>query len=573
MRLVPLTLCLVALAAAQPPPPPQTGVTGRGPRNVPTQASPELKPEDCGLISGQVTSANDGSPLRKATLTLRPTDNARRGSPSTVSTSDGGVFLFHQVAPGKYKIHIERNGYVGQDYGARRPGVTGQEVTVGKGARVTGLQAKLLPHGVITGHVRDEDGEPMAGARVQVYRWGFSQGRRQLMPQDSDTTDDRGEYRVYGIAPGKYIVAASSQRGGRGPGGGPGVAPATPDQRGTDESYATVFYPGTFEASQATTTEVAAGATLQGIDFNLRKVRTVRVSGKVLRASAEGSRGRPLMVTLIAKGSAMLPGMNMPRGMSNSGGTFEIAGVRPGSYTLHAEEADRNLRLTADIPLEVGPAGIDNVTVQLNPGLELAGSFTIEESPNTPAANLGVWLRPRSGASPFGGGLNARSTPDGSFKLAGVTPGDYDVSVSGLPDGFYLKSIRAGEQETIHTGLTIPPGAAPALKIVARPNAGALEGTVKNKEGQPVAGSTVVLWPTTKNARQALFKTATTDAQGRYTFSSVAPGDYRLAAFEFLEPGAAQDPDFLRAFESKAEKVSIQEKGRETKALVEISES
>jgi 5-hydroxyisourate hydrolase-like protein (transthyretin family) len=549
----------------------RSGRGGFSPNGQSSVAPVELKPEDYALISGQVTSGTDGAPLRKATLTLRQTDSGRRGAPLSASTGDGGVFLFDKVAPGRYKLHIERNGFVGQDYGARRPGGAGQEVTVEKGGRVTGLQAKLLPQGVVTGHVRDEDGEPMAGVRVQVYRWGYAQGRRQLMPQDSDTTDDRGEYRIYGVAPGKYVVSASSQRGFR-PDGPTSAAP--PEQRGNEETYLTVYYPGTLEPAQAATAEVAAGATLQGIDFNLRKVRTVRVTGKVLRATVDNNRARPLMITLVAKGSALMPGMNAPRTMSGATGTFELRGVRPGSYTLHADEMDRNVRLTADVPVEVGAAGLDNVIVQLAPGLDMSGSFVIEESPDTPKANLGAWLRSRGSTAggPFNGGLNTRAGEDGTFKLTGVSPGEYDLSVTGLPEGFYLKSIRAGDVETINTGLTVMPGAAPVLTIVARPYAGTVDGSVKNKDGQPVTGSTVVLWPTAKNARSVLFKTATTDAQGRYTFSSVAPGDYRLAAFEFLEPGAAQDPEFLSAFEAKAEKLSIQEKGRETKALVEIIE-
>ena len=209
--------------------------------------------------------------------------------------------------------------------------------------------------------------------------------------------------------------------------------------------------------------------------------------------------------------------------------------------------------------------------------MDLTGAFVIEDAPDTKPVNLGVWLRARSSPSgtpggPSGGGLNARSREDGGFALPGVNPGEYDVSVTGLPEGFYIKSIRAGDVETIDTGLRVQAGAPPVLRIAARPNAASLEGTVKNKDGQPVTGSTVVLWPSAKNARSALFKTATSDAQGRFTFTA-APGDYRLAAFESLEPGAAQDPDFLQGYEGKAEKVSLAEKGRETKALVEIVEN
>ena len=554
----------------------QPGGGGR-PRTPQTTATatpqPELKPEDYGLISGQVTSATDGSPLRKATVTLRRSDGDRRqsGPPQTASTGDGGVFLFNKVAPGRYRIHLERNGFVGQDYGARRARATGQEVRVENGQRVTGLQAKLQAHGVVSGVVRDEDGDAMPTVRVQVFRWGHVQGRRQLMPMDSAMSDDRGQYRIYGVAPGKYVITAVTTRSYRGDGD---VVPPPPEATGNDEAYAPVFYPGSNDASQATAMDVAPGASLEGINFTMRRVRTVRVSGRVLRtAAATSERSRPVTVILLAKSSGMLGTMNAPRAMTDGQGRFEIRAVRPGAYTLHAEEMDRQTRLTADASLDVGPAGLENITLPLTPGVEVSGSIVVEEA-KEPTPRIGIWIRSRQGGTPgpFGGGLNTNAKDDGTFTVRSVSPGEYEVRVSGLPDGYYLKSIRAGDQEALHSGFTVGVGGAPVLTIVASPNAGTVEGSVLNAEQKPVAGSTVVLWPTVKGARSALFKSVTSDAQGHFSLSSVAPGDYRLAAFEFLETGAAQDPDFLQSFESKADKLNIREKARETKALTEMIE-
>jgi Carboxypeptidase regulatory-like domain len=384
---------------------------------------------------------------------------------------------------------------------------------------------------------------------------------------DSDMSDDRGQYRIYGVAPGKYVISATPTRSYRGEGD---VAPPPPDATGNDEAYAPVFYPGSNEAAQATSMEIAPGASLEGIDFTMRRVRTVRVSGRVLRAAAD-ERARPVTVILLSKG--VIGTMNAPRAMTDAQGRFEIRAVRPGSYTLHAEEFDRQTRLTADVAVEVGAAGVENLAVPLSPGVEVTGTFVAEElKENT--GRVGIWVRSRQGGTigPYGGGLNTNVKEDGTFAVRSVSPGDYEVSVAGLPDGYYLKSIRAADQEALNTGFTVTAGSAPALRIVASPNAGTVEGTVVNQEQKPVLGSTVVLWPVAKGARAALYKTATTDAQGRYTITSVAPGEYRLAAFEFLETGAAQDPEFLQAFESKAEKLSLQEKSRETKALTELLE-
>jgi len=537
------------------------------------QTQPQLNPEDYGLVSGQLTSTVDGAPLRKATLTLRRSDNVRREAPQTVSTGEGGVFLFDKVAPGRYRLHAERNGFVGQDYGARRPNTSGQEITVAKSQKVTSLQMKLMPHGVVTGHVTDEDGEAMANVRVQLLRWAYSQGKRTLVPMDSAATDDRGEYRIFGVAPGKYVAMASSQRGMR-PDGPPALPMlAAGDTPASDETYVPVYYPNSFDPSQASAMEVQAGASLQAVDFSLRKQRTVRVRGRVVRASDSQ---RPLVVMLMAKSAGASSAMNAPRAMTNSQGIFEIKGVRPGSYNLHAEEFDRQNRLTADAEIEVGPGGLDGVTVALSPGVEVTGSVKVEEAAaDFDYTRVGISLRTRNASGlggPFGGGANVRVGEGGAFKLTGVGAGEFDIGVTGLPEGYYLKSIRAGDQETVNTGLKINAGAAPALTVVASPNAATVEGMVKDKDQQPVQGSTVVLWPLAKGARAALYKRVTTTEGGRFTIGSVPPGEYRLAAFELLDPGAESDPEFLATAESKSEKLTIAEKARESKTLVEIVE-
>src|SRR6185503_1762361 len=88
-----------------------------------------------------------------------------------------------------------------------------------------------LPRGsVIAGHVSDEDGDPMPGANVRVMRYQYLQGDRRLTPAGNAQTDDKGQYRVWGLMPGDYYVSAVARsvggrggpfgRGGGGRGGG-----------------------------------------------------------------------------------------------------------------------------------------------------------------------------------------------------------------------------------------------------------------------------------------------------------------------------------------------------------------
>jgi hypothetical protein len=100
------------------------------------------------------------------------------------------------------------------------------------------------------------------------------------------------------------------------------------------------------------------------------------------------------------------------------------------------------------------------------------------------------------------------------------------------------------------------------------PNGGQIDGTVLNTQQQPAGGATVVLVPGTGLREQTrLFKDVATDQTGHFSVKGIAPGDYKLFAWEDIEPGAYQDPEFLKPFESLGETFSIREGSRETTQL------
>lgn len=92
-----------------------------------------------------------------------------------------------------------------------------------------------------------------------------------------------------------------------------------------------------------------------------------------------------------------------------------------------------------------------------------------------------------------------------------------------------------------------------------------VEGVVQNEEGKPVSGATVVLAPDSR--RYSLFKEAQTGESGSYSLKGVAPGEYRILAWENIEAGAYLDPDFLKRYEGKAEKLSLKENDRKPVSL------
>jgi hypothetical protein len=157
--------------------------------------------------------------------------------------------------------------------------------------------------------------------------------------------------------------------------------------------------------------------------------------------------------------------------------------------------------------------------------------------------------------------------PDGSFGIENLAPDTYDVNVSGLPAGYYLKSASLSGQDVLDSGLTIAGGTA-KLELVVSPAGAQVEGVVADAKQEPAKAATVVLVPeAARQYRRALFKTASTDQNGHYSIQGIAPGDYTIYAFEDLPPGAFQDPDFMKSFERSAQSLTVREGGHESKQI------
>jgi hypothetical protein len=167
----------------------------------------------------------------------------------------------------------------------------------------------------------------------------------------------------------------------------------------------------------------------------------------------------------------------------------------------------------------------------------------------------------------FGAGGQVKN--DQTFKLMNVSPDPYDVTVFGLPENFYLKSIHLGQQDVTTTGVDFTPGVSgEKITIVVNPHGGQIDGAVQNAKGDPAVGATVTLIPDTEHRSISwLYKTTNSDQNGRFTIKGVRPGEYKVYAWEDIESGAQQDPDFVKPHESAGEAVSVKEGSHDTAQL------
>ena len=515
-----------------------------------------------GTIEGQVLNTS-GAPLKKANVRLiamfdRPPgppvasgqpqmSPAQRPNILNKETDDQGRFSFSGLEPARYQLSAERQGYLRQSYGARKYSGGGTPLRLGQDQHIKDVVLKLSPQAVLTGKVVDEDGDPVANVQVRAMKMLYRSGRKQWQEVGSGQTSDIGEYRIPSLDPGRYLVGTRP----RNPNNMMNAPSNQPLPDAPELSYTSTYYPSTTDSANAVPIDVGPGGEIRGIDVRLIKAQVFRIRGRVLNGAASaGGPGRGgLMVGLMLKDGGRLPNNMSPARPPEN--LFEIRGVAPGSYILFTQGGGPNQPLGL-MPVEVGRRHLENVVLNVPAGADLQGSFKIEGATAELAApNLSINLRP---AIQMGAAPRAKAAADLAFTLKNVTPMHYSVNVSGLPDGCYVKSIRYAGQEVPEDGADFLSNA--PVEITLSATAAEVSTTVVDSEGKPVTNAIVALLP--KDGPASSIQSRNTDENGGVSFRGLKPGEYRLYAWEDLEPGAQQDPDVQKKYESRATTVKLE---------------
>ncbi len=512
-----------------------------------------------------VVKSTTGQALSKARVTLRKAEGSNQQFYFT-TTDGGGRFLLQDVDPGSYSLWVERPGYLGQGYEQKMLNAVNNTLALAPGESRHNIVLRLIPTGAISGQVFDEDGEPVQGVMVQVLQSNWWGGRRQLNPTMGAQTDDRGEYRVFGLAPGKYYLSAVYPDAG-GMSSQYGEALNVPS--GGDETYVPTYYPGTTEVPRALLVELKAGDEMASMDFFLQPVKAVRVRGRMMNSSS-GQPARGACLALMPREGGFAGYMfNRSACAQDEQGTFELRGVTPGTYALTANFGDNNKYYSARLPLDVGPTDFSGVDVLLVQNFDLRGHLSIEGSADFKPSDFQVYLQSRE--QPNMGGAWAAVKADGSFALQNLPEDDYRVGINGGSSDCYLKSARLGIKDGVGGNITVSRDhSSETLQLEVSAAGGHVEGAALNDQGKPFAGAHVVLVPAPERRGQAeLFREINTGEDGRFTFWGIAPGEYKLFAWPSAEGVAYQDPDWLVPFESRGVPLRVLE-GDHQKAQVQV---
>ena len=546
---------------------------GQAPQAAAPQATapPPVKAEEKpATVSGKTVSAA-GQALKKATLTLRWSGPLPSGqampNPYTTTSDAEGKFAFEAVEPGKYMLSADRPGYQRMNYGSTRGLFGGTPLTL-KSGQVTTADLTLKPEIVISGKVLDTDGDPVPRTQVRAWRNMYLNGAKRLVGAGYAQTDDSGEYKVQSMGTGKYYISAYPPRDQYfGQSARSAAPPPVAGQPAKQEEAALItYYPGVTEQTAATVIELKDGHDHRGIDITLRKSAVYHVRGKVA-GQLPADRAQIRIMTL-PRSATYLDMTGQASSPIAKDGTFDLSPVGPGSYNLALVQTMGAFKSLGMMPTDVANQDVNDLTFMVEAPIDLTGQVKTEKAaggvddpakpnaaPPTTRITFQVLDQPQMNTP------NASVDDTGSFKVTGLVPARYRLYAYALPPDGWVKSIRYGDQDVLQNGLTLPPGGgATPLEILLGAKAATVEGTVADSEGKPVVSSTISLVPDPiVPDRYDLFHQANTDKDGHFSIKQIAPGKYRVYAWDDLEQGSQFDPEFMKLYETKGSKLDLTE--------------
>ena len=517
-----------------------------------TFAQDSQPPAGEALIDGSVINKTSGAPVKRAHVMFFKL--ATEGAEEIDADTDAGGRYSTHLQAGQYRVWVERPGFSRLNYGASSTLGTGKILSLAAGQELHGVSFRISPLGAISGRVLDEDGDPIQGAGVQVLKFSYATGKRMLLSVSGTSSNDRGEYRAFGLPPGRYFLLVTQ----------PGAPLSKPLSHGmlvadAQDFFAPLYYPGVLDFAEATPLVLGEGADTQDVDIRLRRLPVVTLRGRLLSPAANFADSQ-LEVTLAPRDGDTASYINRAAAtMDRLSGRFEFHNVAPGLYELVASQLYHGQALSGRLPIEVTSAAhAEEISLPLSAGSDLTGTVELEGAAPDAFRGTHVTLTESEGLA-LGQQPSAQVETGGAFRFSGVTPGVWEISIWPLPKGAWLKELVFDGRE-IPTGTIELAGAAPGPLRIALSSGGAqLSGTVV-RDGQP-SHATVVLVPTAADLRAAAgnYPSVSTNDQGNFAFSGVRPGSYKLFAFEDVEPYAWLDPDFLKSVDSLGQDVTLGE--------------
>jgi hypothetical protein len=500
----------------------------------PRTAAPDAGAAGSAVIRGRVVSADTGTPLAGARVVLR---GASSSLPELTTGADGR-FELGGLSPGSYQVTAGRSGYVTRGAALGPP----LDPVQAANDRPAELTIPLTRGAVIAGRVVGDRGDGIVGARVALMRWRWERGRRSLANATllADETDDRGQFRLFGIPAGTYNVVAFMTN------------PA-----GADDL--TAYYPGTTSASEAQALTVRAGDELSGITIALPQVTTASISGVVTRMD-----GRPFAANEMVTLRPVEPGAaTAASAFIGPDGSYVFSRIRSGDYLLEAasqRDGGSGVRTREQIRLD----GADLVVpLTMRTGNAVRGRYVFE------GGAVPTGLQPPRAATALYVGLTETDSswiplgmtirPDWTFELTGLN-GRYRLRPT-VPGGYAIKSITLRGVDVTDTLIDVFDQDVDGVDVLLTSRITRLTGSVAGITGVRSTAAVVVfpedpskVWPGTHYVRATRL-----NDRDAFVFNNLAPARYLAIAVAALEPGEETNPELLQRFRGRATPFTLAE--------------
>lgn len=574
-------------------------------------------------VSGVVvTDEEQPRPVRRAIVTLA--GDGLRPSRGAI-TDDEGRFAFQGLPAGRFTLTATRASFVTSVYGAKRPGRPGTPIVVTDGASIASLTVRLWRGAAVAGVVRDERGAPVSGVPIEAIPARRQPREVLTLTNNGVTTNNRGEFRIFGLEPGTYVVAAKPSSAGASPlielpegridaafealrrRGAPGATGEPPrpidDVPGAMYALAPVYFPGTVVLSSATPVQLDAGQEVLGLDFALQRARTLVVEGSLSRPDGGSAANAAVQLAEIRRSAQFTSDpIRFINTTSASDGTFRFTQVTPGDYQLvirapigelqrsgsnpngqiRAGFVDSTLWAMAD--LSVGGADVTGLALTLAHPLTLSG-HVVFEGDSEPLENLSgilisLFLPEVLDAPPGSSVQTIVSTqpvpvrPDGTFALDNLLPGRYRFFTAGnalANSPWWPKSATLDGRDLLDGLVEITADMnLSGLVVTITDKRTELSGTLQTASGAPASDVFVIAY----SANRAHWGPAARRVQavrpgldGRFTIKDLPAGDYLLAAVLDIDDRDWEDPAFLEQLVPGSIPIALAEGERKTQDL------
>jgi hypothetical protein len=480
-------------------------------------------------LSGRVTV--EGKPAARVLVILLPGQRAGGlpGQPLAQTSTDAeGKYRFTNLRAGSYDVTPRAPAYVFLNAKPRQYFVDplGLAITVQDNEEIKDVDFALARGGVIAGRVSYPSGRPVIGEQIWLVR--LENGKRQTFPNPNrlNSTDDRGNFRLYGLPAGRYLVRLGVETKNGGYAGG----------ASRSSFLAATYAPGTDNADEARVFELAAGQEIT--DANVKvgaRQNSYEAHGRVV--TEDGDQQAPPNTYVEAAAIA-------PDGKENfffggvpvsEKGRFVLPGIMPGRYRATAQiYFEGGEYAPQSVVFEVKDEDVNDLKIVLPRGLSIEGVVVVENTsrrPAPPPTEIRVLVRIGAPGKPDSVRKTGTPAPDGSFRLSGLIPGPAEIYAQGKNSlGLHLLRVERDGLAQTNNRLELAAGqSVTGVRIVCAYGTGVIVGraTIENGPLPPGVESDISIRRADANARQPS-EIVEIDDSLRFRAEGLLPGEYEI---------------------------------------------